>query len=138
MRPLDAPRIFAGLRRVIVDEIHALAESKRGDQLMLCLARLRSLAPGVQATGLSATGEDPAALARFMGATIELPVTVTAGRATATGIDTTQLERRAFADGPATLFIRPADLTPVADPAGANALRQLRPVTGTEKVRRVA
>ncbi len=62
----DAPRIFAGLTRVIVDEIHALAESKRGDQLMLCLARLQSLAPGLRRVGLSATVEDPPALARFL------------------------------------------------------------------------
>ncbi len=62
----DAPRIFAGLARVIVDEIHALAESKRGDQLMLCLARLATLAPGLRRTGLSATVEDPPALARFL------------------------------------------------------------------------
>lgn len=63
----DAPRVFAGLRRVIIDEIHALAESKRGDQLMLGLARLESLAPGLRRVGLSATVEDPAALARFLG-----------------------------------------------------------------------
>jgi ATP-dependent helicase Lhr and Lhr-like helicase len=63
----EAPAIFATLKRVVIDEIHALAESKRGDQLMLCLARLRALAPGLEATGLSATVEDPAALARFMG-----------------------------------------------------------------------
>lgn len=62
----DAPRIFAGLSRVIVDEVHALAESKRGDQLMLCLARLESLAPGLRRVGLSATVEDPAAIARFL------------------------------------------------------------------------
>ena len=34
----DAPRMFKGLKRIIVDEIHALSESKRGDQLMLALA----------------------------------------------------------------------------------------------------
>ncbi|PZR00547.1 MAG: ligase-associated DNA damage response DEXH box helicase [Cereibacter sphaeroides] len=62
----DAPRIFAGLQRVIVDEIHALAESKRGDQLMLCLSRLQVLAPGLRRVGLSATVEDPPALARFL------------------------------------------------------------------------
>ena len=62
----DAPRIFAGLTRVIVDEVHALAESKRGDQLMLCLARLDRLCPGLRRVGLSATVEDPGAIARFL------------------------------------------------------------------------
>ncbi len=62
----DASRMFAGLRRVVVDEIHALAESKRGDQLMLCLARLGTLCPGLARVGLSATVEDPAAIGRFL------------------------------------------------------------------------
>ncbi|MCB2119392.1 MAG: DEAD/DEAH box helicase, partial [Rhodobacteraceae bacterium] len=62
----DAPRIFAGLSRVIVDEIHALSESKRGDQLMLCLSRLSRLCPNLRRVGLSATVEDPAAIARFL------------------------------------------------------------------------
>ena len=62
----DAPRIFANLSRVIIDELHALAESKRGDQLMLQLARLATLAPGLRRIGLSATVEDPPALARFL------------------------------------------------------------------------
>jgi len=62
----DAPRIFAGLKRVVVDEIHALAESKRGDQLMLSLSRLQALCPDMRRVGLSATVEDPPALARFL------------------------------------------------------------------------
>ena len=62
----DAPRMFAGLSRVIVDEIHALAESKRGDQLMLCLAELQKMCPGLRRVGLSATVEDPQAIARFL------------------------------------------------------------------------
>jgi ATP-dependent Lhr-like helicase len=62
----DAPRIFASLARVIVDEAHALAEGKRGDQLMLALSRLQRLAPGLRRVGLSATVEDPAALGRWL------------------------------------------------------------------------
>lgn len=62
----DAPRLFAGLKRIVVDEIHALADSKRGDQLMLALARLQQLCPDLRRVGLSATVDDPAAIARFL------------------------------------------------------------------------
>ncbi|WP_101067447.1 ligase-associated DNA damage response DEXH box helicase [Roseovarius salinarum] len=62
----DAPRIFAGLERVVIDEIHAMAESKRGDQLALALARLDALCPGLRRVGLSATVEDPQDVARLL------------------------------------------------------------------------
>ncbi len=62
----DAPRIFKGIQRVIVDEIHALAESKRGDQLMLALSRVQAMAPDLRRVGLSATVEDPAAIAHSL------------------------------------------------------------------------
>lgn len=62
----DAARTFAGLKRVVVDEIHALAESKRGDQLFLALARLQGLCPDLRRVGLSATVEDPEAIARLL------------------------------------------------------------------------
>ena len=68
----DAPRIFHSLQRVVVDEIHALAESKRGDQLSLLVAKLAALAPGLRRVGLSATVEDPPALARFLGPGTEI------------------------------------------------------------------
>ncbi len=62
----DARRMFTGVQRVIVDEIHALAESKRGDQLMLALARLQSICPDLRRVGLSATVEDPEAIAHLL------------------------------------------------------------------------
>ncbi|MCI5112508.1 MAG: ligase-associated DNA damage response DEXH box helicase [Marivita sp.] len=62
----DAPRMFKGVQRVVVDEIHALAESKRGDQLMLALARLQAMCPNLRRVGLSATVDDPAAIARLL------------------------------------------------------------------------
>ncbi|SFC37935.1 ligase-associated DNA damage response DEXH box helicase [Tropicimonas isoalkanivorans] len=62
----DAPKMFAGLSRVVLDEIHALSESKRGDQLMLALAQLEKFAPGLRRVGLSATVDDPESIGRFM------------------------------------------------------------------------
>lgn len=55
-------------------------------------------------------------VARFTGATVELPVALRAGRVEAAGLDAGRLERRALPDGPARLFLRPSDLTPVNDP----------------------
>ncbi|GGF71552.1 sulfate-transporting ATPase [Paracoccus acridae] len=55
-------------------------------------------------------------VARFLGLTVELPVTMRAGRAHAAGLDLAALPRRAIPDGPATLFLRPADILPVPDP----------------------
>ncbi|OUD09244.1 DNA ligase-associated DEXH box helicase [Marivivens niveibacter] len=60
----DAPRMFAGVSRIIVDEIHALSESKRGDQLMLAISRLQAMAPNLRRVGLSATVDDPDAIGR--------------------------------------------------------------------------
>ena len=61
----DAARTFKGLKRIVIDEIHALAESKRGDQLVLALSRLQSLCPDLRRVGLSATVEDPQSIANF-------------------------------------------------------------------------
>ena len=58
----DAAAMFAGLTCVVVDEVHALAGTKRGDQLALCLARLGMLAPAARRVGLSATVAHPAAM----------------------------------------------------------------------------
>ena len=62
----DAPYLFGSLRRVILDELHALVISKRGDLLSLGLARLFRLAPNLTSVGLSATVAEPQELARFM------------------------------------------------------------------------
>ena len=61
-----AGQLFAGLKTVVLDELHALYNSKRGDLLALGLARLASLAPGHRRVGLSATVADPVPLQRFL------------------------------------------------------------------------
>jgi ATP-dependent Lhr-like helicase len=61
-----AGRLFAGLKTVVLDELHAFYNSKRGDLLALGLARLAILAPGHRRVGLSATVADPVPLQRFL------------------------------------------------------------------------
>ena len=63
----EAPRLFGGLECLIVDELHALAGTKRGDLLALGLARLKRLAPQCRRVGLSATAPWPDALAALAG-----------------------------------------------------------------------
>ncbi|MGI9480627.1 MAG: ligase-associated DNA damage response DEXH box helicase [Hyphomicrobiaceae bacterium] len=62
----DAPRLFSTLKTVVLDELHALVASKRGDLLALNVARLRKLAPGVRVTGLSATVARPSELRAYL------------------------------------------------------------------------
>ncbi|MGB0696554.1 MAG: ligase-associated DNA damage response DEXH box helicase [Rhodospirillaceae bacterium] len=62
----DARAFFRKLRAVIVDELHALAGTKRGELLSLGLARLAGLAPHCRFVGLSATVADPAALGAWL------------------------------------------------------------------------
>jgi ATP-dependent Lhr-like helicase len=57
---------FEDLRCVILDEIHTLHASKRGDLLALDLARLQLLAPGMRRVGLSATVDDPEVIKNWM------------------------------------------------------------------------
>jgi ATP-dependent Lhr-like helicase len=62
----DAPYLFGTLRRLVLDELHALVTSKRGDLLSLGLARLFRIAPELTSIGLSATVAEPDDLCRFM------------------------------------------------------------------------
>jgi ATP-dependent helicase Lhr and Lhr-like helicase len=64
-----APDFFKTLACIVMDEVHALAGTKRGDQLALGVSRLRTLAPQARRVGLSATVAHPDALLAYTGAT---------------------------------------------------------------------
>ncbi|WP_151719046.1 sulfate/molybdate ABC transporter ATP-binding protein [Gemmobacter serpentinus] len=64
-------------------------------------------------------------VARFLGLTVELPVVVRGGRIEAEGLDISALTLPAHPDGPATLFLRPADIGLVPDPRGSYRVTEL-------------
>jgi ATP-dependent helicase Lhr and Lhr-like helicase len=55
----DAAGLFASLACVVIDEVHAFGNGKRGDLLQLCLARLSGINPALRRVALSATVADP-------------------------------------------------------------------------------
>jgi ATP-dependent Lhr-like helicase len=63
----EAPKLFGSLKRVVLDELHALALSKRGDLLALGLARLGKLCPELKISALSATVAKPQILREWIG-----------------------------------------------------------------------
>jgi ATP-dependent helicase Lhr and Lhr-like helicase len=62
----DSLHMFAGLKTVIVDEVHAFASGKRGDLLSLSLSRLQALAPEMRRVALSATVAEPEDYLRWL------------------------------------------------------------------------
>ncbi|MBI4943288.1 MAG: DEAD/DEAH box helicase, partial [Actinobacteria bacterium] len=66
---------LAGVETVVVDEVHALAGSKRGAHLALSLERRDALLPGpAQRVGLSATVRPVEEVARWLGGSGQTPV----------------------------------------------------------------
>lgn len=55
----DAGHMFRHLKRIVLDELHAMVTNKRGELLALGIARLAMLAPALRITALSATVARP-------------------------------------------------------------------------------
>ncbi|SFZ86260.1 ATP-dependent helicase Lhr and Lhr-like helicase [Devosia enhydra] len=64
----DAETMFAGLKRIVLDELHAMVTSKRGELMALGLARLARFCPDMRITALSATVARPDLLRDWIGA----------------------------------------------------------------------
>ena len=62
----EANALFANLERIIIDEIHALVENKRGHQLLLAISRLQSISKNLRKLALSATVDRPQEIAGFI------------------------------------------------------------------------
>ena len=62
-----AAKFFAGLKFIVLDELHALVSSKRGVLLSLALSRIKTLAPAAKLIGLSATVAAPQDLCFWLG-----------------------------------------------------------------------
>ncbi|WP_339333973.1 ligase-associated DNA damage response DEXH box helicase [uncultured Maricaulis sp.] len=62
----NADAFFRDVRRIIIDEVHAIAPQKRGNLLSLDLATIRQWAPQATRAGLSATVSDEGGLARWL------------------------------------------------------------------------
>jgi len=62
----DARLLFSTLKYIVLDELHALVNNKRGELLALALARITRFAPRCLRIGLSATVAHPEPLRRYL------------------------------------------------------------------------
>ncbi|MBO5879532.1 MAG: DEAD/DEAH box helicase, partial [Clostridia bacterium] len=68
-RSNDIPRLFSGLKYVVIDEVHALIGQDRGNQVLCLLSRLsRLISYNPRRIGLSATLGDLTVAAEWLGA----------------------------------------------------------------------
>ena len=76
-RANDIPRLFGGLRYVVLDEIHTLIGTDRGNQILCQLSRIARLTGNAaRRVGLSATIGDTATAAAWLGGDTDRPVYV--------------------------------------------------------------
>ncbi len=66
----DSAKLFGSVQRIVLDELHAMVTSKRGELLSLAIARLAMLAPDVKITALSATVAQPEMLRDWIAAPV--------------------------------------------------------------------
>ena len=68
-RSNDIPRIFKGLKYIVIDEVHTLMGTDRGNQIICQISRIQRLIGGVpRRVGLSATIGNPELAAEWLGA----------------------------------------------------------------------
>ena len=115
----DSFTMFADLKTVVIDEIHAFAPGKRGDLLSLAMARLQAIAPGLRRVGLSATIADPVQYAGWLAPDAD------AGRVTL-------VEGEAGAD-PDIDILLPAGAVPWAGHSGRWAVHQVMEVVAANR-----
>ena len=76
-RSNDIPRLFGDLRFVVIDEVHTLTGSDRGNQIQCQLSRIaRLIGKQPRRVGLSATIGDPALAAKWLVGDSDLPCDV--------------------------------------------------------------
>ncbi|MEM9937944.1 MAG: ligase-associated DNA damage response DEXH box helicase [Pseudomonadota bacterium] len=83
----QAAAFFEDLKCVIIDEIHSIAPSKRGDLLNLGLATLAQWAPNCRFIGLSATVRDPSVLQEWLSVRGDRPRLITSKGGVSADID---------------------------------------------------
>lgn len=65
----EAAQMFGSIEAVVIDEIHQVAASKRGDLITLALAQLEAYRPSFRRIGLSATVAEPDLFCLWLGKT---------------------------------------------------------------------